>query len=162
MTRDLSGDFITDHPFVSVMLGLGAVSLINGISQMSDGSRYDIQERERRKEALRRRFMAQHPFHAPVITAEGLKSFFLEDMDDEEFNKMDNNYELLVEEMVKRWNAKTYGRTNRIRNDLPYPEKLKEIYRVYMQFSSLSQHRNWEWKKYVEWVEDQLFLRGEI
>lgn len=156
MTRELSGDFITDHPFVSTLIGFGALGLIHGISNLSAAPRYETEEKERRKGAYRRRFMEQNPFNAPKITPENLRSFFIGSY---EYFYSD---EILVDEMVSRWNVKHPGRFSRIEEDLDFDRKVEALCNTWAKHNNFEYVKQRAWNRYLEWVDDQLFLEGLI
>ena len=99
-----SGDFFTDHPLITAFLGGCLIKFLDNAGHKAEKLRYEINERERRKQAFRAQFLKKHPFKCPDFLEEfGEFSFGLKYAD---INKMPS------EELISRWNVARYIKGN--------------------------------------------------
>ena len=156
--NDLTGDFITDHPFAALGIAGLFLGLLSGVNDISLKDKYDIQERENRKIAIRNQLMREIPYREPDFIDEFAQYV------------LDNIYEkpeiVNVDSIVKEWNRReklVNFRPKRIINEnLSQKDKEEALEQFWLRSNRYEQAKKNAWQAYLQMIEETMILRRLI
>lgn len=156
MSRDnLTGDFLTDHPFVGIFLAGCLLSLVSSQNEKGAMDRYQIHQMEGRKQVVRDEFMRNNPFCCPD---------FCEEMADFCFGMNREQVDSFSEtELFQHWNwlhAYMFFKLSMKEEDSQ--KNIEKIAKHWAESSTYHRLKENAWKRYLRWVDDQLILKGKI
>jgi len=154
--RDLTGDFITDHPLASLGIAGLLLGLVSGISDISAKDRYEVEEMEQRKQAMRNVLIRQNPYFEPCFEKEMIEFIF---DGDEHFPEGICS----IEHMVSVWNNRHKGfwkSDYRIKTSLSIEDKLDCMFHYWENSSTYEELKEESWDAYLAQIEETLILRG--
>ena len=154
--NNLTGDFITDHPFVSLGLGALLFGLVRAVSDISSRDKYEIKQMEDYKQAKRNELMRQDPYVAPDLYNEMLR-FFLNGSN--EIPEGENRITYIRD----KWNERHQGFLDRpyfVNPNLPVREQTRILQSIWQNSTRYKSIVDQSWKSYLARIEETLILRG--
>lgn len=160
--NNLTHDFMTDHPWATLAIGLGAMSLINNVGAKD---RYEIAQLEARKQAFKKSYMRENPFRlSDYIDDQDLMCLFCEyafGLSWDEVKKSNYN------DLIDCWNGLHGGFIKGKKLPKSDDEAIQEKswnfmysdYRSSSQFKSVVKAAS---QKYVDEIDEVLLIDGII
>lgn len=163
--KNLTYDFITDHPIASLGIFAGVVSLLSSVSDMSSKQRYEIQEREARKKALRNQFMRENPYNISDYLSDSEVHYFF--CHYAYGCKPEDITKVTKKGLIQMWNNKRRDWFGVPVGGYKLPDDkeaqndcLEDMVHKFRKSKYLQRIKDACWTLYLEFVDEQLILSG--